>query len=228
MHMLMVRSSGTLQNGEKRRVPIVRERLRKFGHITSEKCLSVKQDILITGPNACGKTRWLRKLVEHGGEVWHRERLLIRAIDPIIAWVGDERIKAEVETACGNWSKMQGHERIEAAIDWVTAKKVVLLIDDAHRLTGRKLDIAIRMARCASVLCVSATQEQSIPITLRMLIDSRDPQRIKLRSDAAYDMTPIVMWLMILAAISCGWYSLAAVIGGTRILAGGRRAAKQS
>lgn len=226
--MLMLRPAGKLKTGEARRVPIVRERFRKFGTITNEEVLSIKKDILITGPNACGKTRWLRKLQERGGEVWRMDRFMIRAVDPLIVWVENDLIRAHVELHCGDWAKVKSHQKVEDMIEWMHTQRIVLLIDDAHKLTGRKLDIAIRLAREATVLCVSATSEQAIPITLRMLIDSRAPQRILLKSDAAYDMTGLVLWLFILAAISVGWWQLAAVVGGAKVLAGGRRAAKQA
>lgn len=226
--MLMVRPAGKLVTGEARRVPIVRDRFRKFGQITNEDVLSIKKDILITGPNASGKTRWLRKLYENGQAIWRIDRFLIRSVDPLASWVEDKRIQEHVEMHCGNWMKTKGHERVEEMIDWVKTRRVVLLVDDAHKLTGRKLDIVIRLAREAAVLCVSASSEQNIPITLRMLIDSRAPQKVLLQSDAAYDMTGLVLWLFILAAISVGWWQLAAVVGGAKVLAGGRRAAKQT
>lgn len=225
--MLMVRPAGALKNGEIRRVPVVRDRMRKYGHITKEELLSIKRDILITGPNASGKTRWLIKLYEKGQAIWHAERFLIRSINPLAAWIEDDRIKAYVDTHA-IWSKTSANQRIEEMIDWMHTRRVVLLLDDAHKLTGRKLDIAIRLCREAHVLCVSASSEQNIPITLRMLIDSRNPQRVLLQSDAAYDMTGLVLWLFILAAISVGWWQLAAVVGGAKVLAGGRRAAKQT
>jgi hypothetical protein len=61
-----------------------------------------------------------------------------------------------------------------------------------------------------------------------MLIDKRDPQRIALTSEAAYDVTNLAMWLAVLAALGAGWWQLAAVMGGMKVLATGRAAAKQS
>ena len=64
-------------------------------------------------------------------------------------------------------------------------------------------------------------------MSLRMIIDKRDPQRIPLSSEAAFDVTNLAMWLAILAAIGAGWWQLAMVMGGMKVLAGGRRAARQ-
>jgi hypothetical protein len=64
-------------------------------------------------------------------------------------------------------------------------------------------------------------------MSLRMLIETRDPQKVLLKSDAAYDVTSMALWLIILIALCAGWWQLAAVMGGMKVLAGGRRAARQ-
>ena len=76
-------------------------------------------------------------------------------------------------------------------------------------------------------MIVSAFDEQQIPISLRLLLVHRRPQRVLLDSKAAYDATSVALWLTILIAMMAGWWQLAAVMGGMKVLAGGRRAAKQ-
>lgn len=228
MLMLMVRPAGRLASGEQRRVPIVRERSRKYGPILHERCLSVRQDILVSGPNASGKTRWLAKLDEKAGEVWAgREKLFLRAMEPLQRWYEDPRVIAHAEARGAAWSKLRGFERVEALMTWVRETKPVLLLDDAHKLAGRKLDIAIQLCRDASRLVVGTFAEQATPMSLRMLIETRDPQKVLLKSDAAYDVTSVMLWLFILIALMAGWWQLAAVLGGMKVLAGGRRAARQ-
>jgi hypothetical protein len=61
-----------------------------------------------------------------------------------------------------------------------------------------------------------------------MLIETREPQKISLKSEAAYDVTSVFMWMLILSALIAGWWQLAAIMGGMKVLAGGRRAAKQT
>jgi hypothetical protein len=56
----------------------------------------------------------------------------------------------------------------------------VLLLDDAHKLTGRKLDVVLQLCRECSRLVIGTWSEQSLPMSLRMLLDRRDPQRIHL------------------------------------------------
>ncbi len=229
MQMLMLRPHGQRLNGTTRRVPIVRERGRKFGPILSERALSVRQDLLITGANSSGKTRWLAKLDDKAPEVWPgREKIFIRAMEPLQRWYDDPRIAAFMVAKGKNWDKLKTYERIDALVDWVKSTRPVVLLDDAHKLAGRKLDIAIQLCREAGRLVVGAWAENNISMSLRMLIDKRDPQRVPLDSEAAYDVTQIAMWLMILAAMGAGWWQLAAVVGGMKVLAGGRRAARQT
>ena len=229
MLMLMLRPHGATVDGLKRRVPIVRTRARKYGPILEERVLSVQKDVLITGPNASGKTRWLAKLNEHAPAVWHhREKLYIRAMEPLQRWYEDPRIQAHAAKTGRTWSKLRAYERVDALLAWAEASKIVLILDDAHKLAGRKLDIAIQLCRAATRLIVGAWAEQSIPMTLRMLLDVRDPQRVPLKSEAAYDATAMTLWLVILIALMAGWWQLAAVVGGMKVLAGGRRAAKQA
>ena len=229
MLMLMLRPHGQFKNGGPRRVPIVRERGRRFGPILAEKALSVRQDVLITGANSSGKTRWLAKLDDKAPEVWPgREKIFIRAMEPLQRWCDDQRLAAFVTAQGKAWAKLKAYERIDALVEWVKTTRAVVLLDDAHKLAGRKLDIAIQICREAGRLIVGAWAENNISMSLRMLIDKRDPQRIPLESEAAYDVTAMTMWMMILIAMAAGWWQLAAVVGGMKVLAGGRRAARQT
>jgi hypothetical protein len=229
MEMLMVRSSGKLADGTRRRVPIVRTRARKFGPILSEQVLSIRRDLVITGPNASGKSRWLAKLNLRATEIWPKSpAVYIRSMEPLLSWFEDPRTVAYAETEGKPWAKLRSFERMEIFIEWIGKKNVVLLLDDAHKLSGRKLDIAIRMATKSKILVVGAFATQSVPMSLRMLMEQRNPQRVALRSEAAYDATSIAIWLLLLITLAAGWWQLAAVIGGMKVLGGGRGAAKQS
>jgi adenosyl cobinamide kinase/adenosyl cobinamide phosphate guanylyltransferase len=195
----------------------------------SERALSVRQDLLITGANSSGKTRWLAKLDDKAPEVWpDKEKIFIRAMEPLQRWYDDPRVAAHMVAKGKAWDKLKTYERIDALVDWVKSTRAVVLLDDAHKLAGRKLDIAIQLCREAGRLVVGAWAENNISMSLRMLIDKRDPQRVPLDSEAAYDVTQMAMWLLILAAMGAGWWQLAAVVGGMKVLAGGRRAARQT
>lgn len=229
MDMLMLRPNGISVKGDPRRVPVIRSRSRKFGPILKERVLSIKQDVLITGAHSSGKTRWLAKLDEKSNEVWTKqETIFIRAMEPLQRWYEDPRVEAFAVSKGKTWMKLKAYERVTALVEWIKSTRAVVLLDDAHKLAGRKLDIAMQLCREAGRLVVGAWAENSIAMSLRMLIDKRDPQRIELNSEAAYDVTALTMWMVILAAMGAGWWQLAAVVGGMKVLAGGRRAARQT
>ena len=229
MHMLLMRPNGKWTDGTTRRVPIVRERARKYGPILDERVLSVRKDLLIAGANASGKTRWLAKLNDKAAEIWAKQqKLFLRATEPLQRWCEDDRVSAWAEKHHGRpWARLRAFERADALIHWVHDSKAVLLLDDAHKLTGRKLDVVLQLCRERSRLVMGTWSEQSLPMSLRMLLDRRDPQRIHLHSEAAYDVTNLVIWLLMIAALGIGWWQLAAVLAGMKVLAGGRRAARQ-
>jgi hypothetical protein len=134
-----------------------------------------------------------------------------------------------MEAASGQpWSKAKCWERAEWLIRWAKAHHAVLLLDDAHHLSGRKLDIAQRLALVAGRIVSGASQESRIPINLRMTLLQRDPVIETLKSDAAYDATAVFLWLLILAAMGAGAWQLAAILGGMKFLGRGSRAARQT
>lgn len=227
--MLLCRPAGKRADGRQRRVPVVRERSRKYGPVLEDRTLSIKKDLLISGPNSSGKTRWIAKLADKSAEIWpDREKIHLRALEPLQRWYEDPRVIAHARAAGRDWPKLKAYERVDALLEWVGQNKVVLLLDDAHKLAGRKLDIAIQLCRAATQLVIGSFAENSLPMSLRMLVDAREPQRISLASDAAYDATAMGIWLVIIIALGAGWWQLAAVMGGMKVLAGGRRAARQT
>lgn len=229
MKMLLLRPARPTAAGHARRQPVVRTRGRKYGPILEDKPLSIRRDLVISGPNASGKSRWLAKLDAKAAEVWpDREKIHLRATEPLQRWYDDARVIAMAAASGRTWSKLPAYQKIDALIDWVKQNRVVLLLDDAHKLTGRKLDITLQLCREANHIVIGTFAENSLPMSLRMLMDRRNPQHISLKSDAAYDATSMGIWLMIIIALGSGWWQLAAVLGGMKVLAGGRRASRQT
>ena len=107
MDMLMLRPNGVSVKGDRRRVPVIRSRSRKFGPILKERVLSIKQDVLITGAHSSGKTRWLAKLDEKSNEVWTKqETIFIRAMEPLQRWYEDPRVEAFAVSKGKTWMKL--------------------------------------------------------------------------------------------------------------------------
>lgn len=230
MKMLILRNGAPNVSKAKTCVPIVRTKTRKYGSVLEEHWLSVRRDVIIIGANASGKTRWLMRLYENAEQIWHKQpAIFLRAVNPVGSWMSDQRVIAYMEsTSNASWSKIKCWDRTEWLIKWVETNRAVVLIDDAHLLAGRKLDIAKRLALVAGRVVTGASQESRIPINLRMTLLARDPHIESLKSEAAYDMTNVFMWLVILCCLTAGAWQLAAVLGGMKMLGRGSRAAKQT
>lgn len=211
-------------------LPVVVEKTRRFGPVQHEEKISVKRSVLITGAHQSGKTRWLARMYAEASGIWRgRPALLLRCVHPLAQWIEHEPVRAYAEERYGRpWARIRSWERIDAAVEWIEKNRPVLLIDDAHLVSGRKLDVALRMVRAAPIAVVTASDEQRIAVSLRLEIAARNPQRIHLRSEAAYDITPFVIWTLTLAALAAGAWELSALGAGLSMLGRGRRAAKQT
>lgn len=228
--MLILRNGRSTDAGANTLVPIVRTKNRKYGRTLEQHWLSVRRDVILVGAAAAGKTRWLMRLHAGAAAIWHRQpAILLRAVNPVGSWAADARVVAHAEQHAGvRWTRLKCWERSEWLIAWVKASGAVVLLDDAHLLAGRKLDIAQRLAQVAGRIVAGASAESRIPINLRMTLLARDPHIESLQTDAAYDMTNLFMWLVILCCLSAGAWQLAAVLGGMKMLGRGNRAARQS
>lgn len=220
-------------DGRKRpgRLPVHRVRGRKYGPVVHEQTLKSRQDIAIYGPHSAGKSRWIAKLHAGAPEVWlDRPALLIRSVDPLGQWTDQPHIAAWHEQRPGvpAWSKLAQHARIEAMVTWTQQLGAVLLVDDAHRLTGRKADVVLRLINAAGIVVHSASEETRIGLSLRLALARRAPQVVRLSSDAAYDYTGALTWLLCLVALACGAWPVAAAVGGLKVVARSNRAARQN
>ena len=211
-------------------VPVVIEKTRIFGPVLHEQKISVKRSVLITGAHQSGKTRWLQRMYDEAPGIWRKKQaMLLRCLHPLAQWIEHEPVRAYAEQRYARpWARIRSWERIDAAVAWIGENRPVLLIDDAHLVTGRKLDVLLRMVRAAPLAVVTASDEQRIAVSLRMEIAARNPQRIHLHSDAAYDITPFVVWAFTLAALAAGAWEISAIGAGLGLLGRGRRAAKQT
>lgn len=236
MHMLLLRPERTRADGTRVRKPVVRVRARKFGPVASETVLSIRRDLAIYGAAQAGKTRWLAKMHEGAAAIWSKDRpvLHLRALDPLGAWAEDPRVIADNDTAAAQdaqrrpWVKLRGFERLAALVTWVEKVRTVLIFDDVHLLNGRKADIARQLIAGCSLIVYSATEPQRIPMSLRTLLQRREPQEVNLNSEAAYDASGVFFWFLILLTAMAGAWPVAGALGGLKVLGGGRRAAKQS
>ena len=225
-------------DGSRFAIPVLVTKTRKYGDRVSEQYISVKKPVLVTGAHDSGKTRWVTRLHEHALEIWGTKikaaPLFLDTLSPLSAWcdtpaVGkwwDEEQKQLPLDDRLPWKKLKQHERSEALPAYCEATKAVVFIDDAHKLTGRKLQIARKCIIAARIWVIAASEENRVPPNLRTILLRRQPQIFRLDSEVAYDATHILMWILLACALVIGWWEAAFVIGGLKALGTGRRAAR--
>lgn len=233
MQMLLLkkrsREGGRVNPG---RLPVYRVRHRKYGPVIHEQALRRTQDIAIFGAHGAGKSRWLAKLAGGAAEVWPgRQSATVRAVDPLAIWTEQPAVQAWHDSLGGcpqRWDKLRQSDRVEVLVKWCSEVRAVILVDDMHRLSGRKADIVGRLIEGAGIVVYSAAEEARIPMSLRLQLGRRHPQVLRLDSSAAYDYTGALVWILCILAAAAGAWPVAAAIGGLKLAARGNRAARQS
>lgn len=214
------------------RLPVHRVRDRKYGPVIHERTLRRTQDIAIFGPHAAGKSRWLAKLAGGVAEVWPgRQTAIVRAVAPLADWTEQPDVQAwndAREDKRATWAKLRQSERVELLVTWCAEVRAVILVDDMHKMTGRKADVIGRLIAGAHVVVYTASEEARLPMSLRLMLARRSPQVVALSSSAAYDYTGALTWILCILTAAMGAWPIAAAIGGMKVLGRGSRAAKQS
>ena len=223
-------------------VPLFVTKTQRKGATISEEAISIKRPILVTGAHDSGKSKWVNRLYENAGEIWGTKSknapLYLHTLRPLVAWSDEpdveawweakrqEEEKTDWHNARAPWKALKQYQRAEALPDYCKDTKAVLFIDDAHKLAGRKLQIARQCVMNARVFVIAASEEQRLPPNLRTVVMRRDPQIFRLNSEVAYDATNLLMWAFLVACLAAGWWEAAAVLGGLKALGTGRRAAR--
>jgi len=229
-------------DGTQYSTPIFVTKTKKYGKVINEKTISVKRPILITGAHDSGKSRWVNRLYEKAPQIWgtkiKAEPLFLGSLLPLAAWSDSNCVKnwwekeREKEQLNNDdrvrtpWVKLKQWERADILPTYIQETTAVLFIDDAHKLSGRKLQVARLCALSAKITVISASEEQRIPPNLRGVLMRQEPQIYRLNSEVAYDATNILMWFLIVGCVLMGAWEAGLVLGGLKALGTGRRSAK--
>jgi hypothetical protein len=148
---------------------------------------------------------------------------------PLSKWVDHEGIATWWNENNPNepYSKIPAWKRCEVIPKYLRATRAVLFVDDAHKLSGRKLIIAKECIERAFRVVIACSDENRISPSIRKQFLETKPQIIRLNSDVAYDATHVLAWVFVLLAMLAGSPELAAAIGMFEIMKGGRRASRQ-
>jgi hypothetical protein len=239
MEFLKIRNSkGQIRaDGTKFAVPLFITKHKKYGTVANEEPISIKRDIMVTGAHDSGKTRWLTRLYDQSSKIWTKSKspaIWLGALRPLGAWNDQQQLiewwgsKVSADPInCEPWAKLPAWRRQELIPDYLRETGSVLFVDDAHKLSGRKLQLARLCVMSAKICVISATEEQRIAPNLRSALLKRDPQIFRLDSEVAYDATKPLIWLIAFIALGAGWWEISLVLSGMQALASGRRSSKQ-
>jgi hypothetical protein len=186
------------------------------------------QDLWLLGPPQCGKSKAIRQLTEKSAVLWCRwPTLKCHATEPISRWTSQAALAQHLQGLGIESKKLGAEDRIDALLQWAGQCPIVLIIDDAHALSGRKLELIVQLAQKARVVVMGALSEQALHPSLRTCLQRRSPQVLTLNSEAPYDATITLVCILLLIAMAAGWYELAAAMTTARALGHGPLASRQ-
>jgi hypothetical protein len=221
------------------------EKSKKFGSLVSSKYISNRKNILISGGFQSGKSRIIFKIWTARKDIFGANRGFVKlsGLGTIAEFVDTPTLRnfynsipkgdnAELIAFFNanegrEFKNLRQHERIENLILYVKHNNTILVIDDANRLTNRKLEIAKRCIEHCKQFVIATNEEQKLATSLRTVVMNSNLEHIKLDTNASYDVTGIFVWLIVAAAAVGGWYELAFIMGGLKALSTGRGATRK-
>ena len=157
------------------------------------------------------------------------EPVMLNGIAPLSKWTEHQGVKAWYESKYPDdeYKKVPAWRRVELIPEYLRDTRAILFVDDAHKLTGRKLQVAKLCLQDAFKIVVATSDENKLSPSVRSLFLETNPQIIRLNTDVAYDATHIVIWAIVAFLMVTGMTELAAMLGLFEALKGGRRGSKQ-
>ena len=163
-------------------------------------------------------------------ESWeYPEAVFLCAVSPMSKWLDNSNLEKwhNERNPDTPFLKIPAWKRCELLAVYLKETRAMLFIDNAHKLTGRKLIIAKDCIVSAFRVVIACSDENRLSPSIRKYFLETKPQFIRLNSDVAYDATPILQWLFVVLAMLAGSPEFALAIGAFTIMSGGRRASKQ-
>ena len=156
------------------------------------------------------------------------EPVFISGITPLSKWTEHSGVKTWYESKGEDeYKKIPAWKRVELLAQYLKETRAILLIDDAHKLTGRKLQIVKDCIAAAFRVILSASDENKLAPNIRRQFLESEPQIIRLNSEVAYDATHLFIWFIVIVCFMTGQTEIAAVLGMLETMKGGRRASRQ-
>lgn len=189
-----------------------------------EKYISTKKPLLILGDGDSGKTRSMMKFYDSSPDIWRRKPppILLSGVNPLMQWIEQDAVIDYAESISIAWKGLKQYQKVQLLIDYCENQSPVVFVDDLHRLTGRKLQIAKACMR-DNVFIATAITHNRLPPTVRDMVVRRKPQTFTMSTNVAYDATTAFAWFFVVIFIVAGLTEMAILAGGFNLLANGRR-----
>lgn len=227
------------KNGSPYITPLIVDSPRRFAPSKDRKESTFKrtQCQLITGAHDSGKSRWLSRLIEKHDGIWGNQHqpVLLETLLPMTSWVENEAVAkwyekrrktTENPDLKTEWRRLNLQMKADALAEYLLDTGALLFVDDAHKLTGRKAQVARSCLLSSNIWVMTASEEGRLPPSVRPVIERRNPQRTNLLSDASYDTTKALIWFIVAMCVVAGAWEAGAVVGGLQMLGSGRRSAR--
>lgn len=241
MRFLQLKSTGTKsrKDGGKSRQPCFVTKDRKYGRMVEQEYIKITSPVLLTGLHGSGKSRNLSKLYENERAIWGAKILhpglyfaaqipLAELLDrpQVIDWYETQNSEAPGHT---EFKKLKPHGKQQVFINYIKQTGCVVFIDDAHKLTGRKLQFINQCVQAAKIFVMTTTLEQRIPPSLRLhVLKRRGLQTFSQKTDLSYDATNILIWLIAAMLFIGGFYEMGIFLAALRAIASGNKTAKEA
>ncbi|MCG7500028.1 AAA family ATPase [Vibrio sp. Of7-15] len=231
-------SKRTRKSGHPYITPLIVDSPRRFApsRARKETALKRRQCQLICGAHDSGKSRWLTRLSENTPAIWgsSHQPIVLEALLPLSSWIEHEQLvtwyndqlSSDEAHHKSEWKRLNQQQKADQMADYLLDTGALLFIDDAHKLTGRKAQIARACLLSSKVWIMATSEEGRLPPSIRPIVERRNPQRTQLETDASYDSTQALIWFLVALCIVSGAWEAGAVIGGLQMLGRGRRSTR--
>lgn len=157
------------------------------------------------------------------------EPVFLHGLEPLSKWAANDGVIEwwNAKNPELPFSKIPAWKRVELLPDYLKETRAILFVDDAHKLTGRKLMIAKQCVENGFRVIMAASDENRISPNIRKLFLETKPQIIRLTSEVAYDATHLMIWVIVALLMTAGATEIGMALGAFEMFKGGRRAGKQ-
>lgn len=198
----------------------LREKNKKFDK-AKETYLSKKQNLLILGIEASGKSARLRTVIKAVDLLWKNEdKIIFKATDSLFE-ILHKNLPDEKEVSCLLVTEDGEELELDTSKQYIKfqaliekAKKSTLIIDDIDKLTGKKLELTKDLVRNCKRFVATAKAEDTINRTLHNLMFRKRQKvlQVQLTSKASVDATNILFALFVLSLFVAGMPEAAMLI----------------